>query len=130
MTSIAARLRVLVVPLVTLVTLLALTSAAPARAAAVPEPKAPAEFVALSDVDPTILQEMRYFTPHNFVGVRIDGYRQPLCILTRPAAEARLPGLPGVVDERPEVTAAAQRTLSSRSGRSRAGCRRRASPAR
>jgi D-alanyl-D-alanine dipeptidase len=88
MTSIAARLRALVVPLVALVTLLALTTAAPARAAAVPEPKAPAEFVALSDVDPTILQEMRYFTPHNFVGVRIDGYRQPLCILTRPAAEA------------------------------------------
>ncbi|MDX6315885.1 MAG: zinc D-Ala-D-Ala dipeptidase [Streptomyces sp.] len=91
MTAIAARLRALVVPLVqfvALVTLLALTTAAPARAAAVPEPKAPAEFVALSDVDPTILQEMRYFTPHNFVGVRIDGYGQPLCILTRPAAEA------------------------------------------
>jgi zinc D-Ala-D-Ala dipeptidase len=59
---------------------------APARAEA--EPKAPEEFVALSDVDGTILQEMRYPTEHNFVGVPIDGYREPICILTRPAAEA------------------------------------------
>ena len=41
----------------------------------------------LSDVDPTILQEIRYFTPHNFVGDPIDGYQQPMCILTREAAE-------------------------------------------
>ena len=33
-----------------------------------PEPKAPEEFVALRDVDPTIIQEIRYVTPHNFVG--------------------------------------------------------------
>lgn len=43
--------------------------------------------LALSDVDPTILQEIRYFTPHNFVGDPIDGYQQPMCILTREAAE-------------------------------------------
>ncbi|MFH8405827.1 M15 family metallopeptidase [Streptomyces sp. NPDC018019] len=49
---------------------------------------APPEFVALRDVDPTIRQEMRYFTPHNFVGVPVTGYRQPLCILTRDAARA------------------------------------------
>uniref|UniRef100_A0AAU1I8Q0 D-alanyl-D-alanine dipeptidase n=1 Tax=Streptomyces sp. NBC_00180 TaxID=2903632 RepID=A0AAU1I8Q0_9ACTN len=71
----------------TLATLLAVT-AAPTAAHAKPEPKAPNDFVALRTVDPTIVQEMRYFTPHNFVGERIDGYRQPLCILTRPAAEA------------------------------------------
>ncbi|MFE7211255.1 M15 family metallopeptidase [Streptomyces sp. NPDC001698] len=63
-------------------------TAAPATARAAPEPKAPKDFVALSTVDPTIIQEIRYFTPHNFVGQRIDGYRQPLCILTRPAAQA------------------------------------------
>ncbi|MCX5389428.1 M15 family metallopeptidase [Streptomyces sp. NBC_00094] len=63
--------------------------AAPAPpASAAPEPKAPREFVALSAVDRTILQEMRYTTAHNFVGEPIDGYRQPLCILTRPTAEA------------------------------------------
>jgi D-alanyl-D-alanine dipeptidase len=71
--------------LTTLTALLALT-AAPAHATA--GPKAPAGFVALRTVDPTILQEMRYTTPHNFVGTRVDGYREPLCILTRPAAEA------------------------------------------
>jgi zinc D-Ala-D-Ala dipeptidase len=62
------------------------TASATARAHTHPE--APADFVALRTVDPTILQEMRYFTPHNFVGEPIDGYRQPICILTRPAAEA------------------------------------------
>ncbi|MBC9718555.1 M15 family metallopeptidase [Streptomyces sp. TRM66268-LWL] len=63
-------------------------TAVPATAGAEPEPKAPSEFVALDRVDPTILQEMRYTTPHNFVGERIDGYRQPVCILTKPAAMA------------------------------------------
>lgn len=71
----------------TLATVLAVT-AAPNAAQAKTEPKAPKDFVALRTVDPTIVQEMRYFTPHNFVGERIDGYRQPLCILTRPAAAA------------------------------------------
>ena len=49
---------------------------------------APSSFVALDDVDSTILQDMRYATPYNFVGRRIDGYRQPVCILTRRAARA------------------------------------------
>jgi D-alanyl-D-alanine dipeptidase len=48
----------------------------------------PSGFVALDDVDPTILHDIRYRTQHNFVGQRIDGYREPLCILTRPAARA------------------------------------------
>ncbi|MFI2781512.1 M15 family metallopeptidase [Streptomyces sp. ALB3] len=67
--------------------LLAVTAAAPA-ASAVPEPKAPPEFVDLRSVDPTIITEMRYTTAHNFVGEPVDGYRQPVCILTRPAAQA------------------------------------------
>lgn len=74
--------------LATAFTALLAVTAAPATAAASTEPKAPEDFVALRTVDPTIIQEMRYFTPHNFVGERIDGYRQPICILTRPAAEA------------------------------------------
>ncbi|TNY36592.1 M15 family metallopeptidase [Thermomonospora catenispora] len=61
-------------------------ASAPAQAR--PEPTAPKEFVALRDVDRTILEEIRYTTAHNFVGDPIDGYRQPMCILTRPAAEA------------------------------------------
>ncbi|MEU2496376.1 M15 family metallopeptidase [Streptomyces sp. NPDC007883] len=67
---------------------LAAGAAAPPAAGAASEPKAPEEFVALRSVDPTILQEMRYTTAHNFVGEPIDGYRQPVCILTRPAAQA------------------------------------------
>ncbi|KAI5780946.1 D-alanyl-D-alanine dipeptidase [Geopyxis carbonaria] len=51
-------------------------------------PKAPVEFVALSTIDPTILHDIRYITPHNFIGVPITGYKDPLCILTRPAALA------------------------------------------
>ena len=39
---------------------------------------APSPFVALEDVAPAILQDMRYATRHNFVGRRIDGYRQPV----------------------------------------------------
>jgi D-alanyl-D-alanine dipeptidase len=62
--------------------------AAPIPAWARPAPRAPAEFVALSDVDPTILQEIRYFTPHNFTGAPVSGYREPMCILTATAARA------------------------------------------
>jgi D-alanyl-D-alanine dipeptidase len=72
---------------VALAALLALAGAVtPAQAR--PEPKAPKEFVALSDIDPTIIQEIRYITPHNFTGVAVNGYRQPMCILTRAAATA------------------------------------------
>ncbi|MER6626634.1 M15 family metallopeptidase [Streptomyces sp. NPDC000987] len=74
--------------LVTVLAALLCLTAAGATARADTEPRAPEDFVALRTVDPTILQEMRYFTPHNFVGERIDGYRQPVCVLTRPAAEA------------------------------------------
>ncbi|KAF8249257.1 D-alanyl-D-alanine dipeptidase [Wilcoxina mikolae CBS 423.85] len=52
------------------------------------DPIAPPEFVSLESIDPTIIQEMRYTTQHNFIGDVIDGYQEPLCILTRPAAEA------------------------------------------
>jgi D-alanyl-D-alanine dipeptidase len=49
---------------------------------------APSSFVALDEVDSTVLQDIRYETPYNFVGRRIDGYREPVCILTRRAAKA------------------------------------------
>ncbi|MGV9789106.1 M15 family metallopeptidase [Streptomyces sp. NPDC003435] len=73
---------------ITAVAALLTVTAASTTARATPEPRAPKDFVALSTVDPTIIQEMRYFTPHNFVGERVDGYQQPICVLTRPAAEA------------------------------------------
>lgn len=84
MTGIASAFRVLAA---TAAALLAFSAATPA-AQAKTEPKAPEDFVALRSVDRTIIQEMRYPTVHNFLGEPVDGYRQPLCILTRPAAQA------------------------------------------
>lgn len=52
------------------------------------DPSAPEEFVALRDVAPSVLEEMRYRTHHNFVGDRVHGYRQGMCIVTRDTAEA------------------------------------------
>jgi len=49
---------------------------------------APPGFVDLSDVDPTIVQDIRYATPHNFVGRPIKGYLEPRCLLTMQAAQA------------------------------------------
>ncbi|MGV9897564.1 M15 family metallopeptidase [Streptomyces tendae] len=89
MTRLSATLRGLATAFAALLAVSALPAAAvPATAQARPEPKAPSDFVALRSVDATIIEEMRYVTAHNFVGERVDGYRQPLCILTRPAAEA------------------------------------------
>lgn len=51
-------------------------------------PPAPAGFVALRSVDPTILQDIRYATPHNFTGRVVPGYASPACLLTSPAARA------------------------------------------
>lgn len=57
-------------------------------ASAQPQAVAPPDFVSLSDVDPSIVLDIRYATPHNFTGEPVDGYRAPLCLLTRPTAEA------------------------------------------
>ena len=48
----------------------------------------PEDFVYLRDVDPTILQDMRYAGSDNFTGARVPGYEAPECVLLRPAAEA------------------------------------------
>ena len=47
-----------------------------------------AGFVLLSDVVPHIVQEIRYFSTYNFVGERVDGYEEPVALLTRDAARA------------------------------------------
>ena len=46
------------------------------------------DFVLLSDVVPDAILEIRYYSTYNFVGDRIDGYEQPVALLTREAAEA------------------------------------------
>ncbi len=48
----------------------------------------PTGFVYVEDVVPGIQVEMRYFSNHNFVGERIDGYTAPRCILTKGTAVA------------------------------------------
>lgn len=45
-------------------------------------------FVLLSDYVPSIVQEIRYFSTYNFIGDRIDGYEQPVAIITKEAARA------------------------------------------
>ncbi|MET9466430.1 M15 family metallopeptidase [Streptomyces sp. NPDC006544] len=54
-----------------------------------PDAGAPATgFAVLAEVDPSIGQEMRYATAHNFTGTVVDGYEEPVCLLARPAAAA------------------------------------------
>ena len=61
---------------------LLLTSAAAAAA------ELPRGFVYLSDVAPTIRQDIRYSGAHNFIGRAIDGYLANECVLTERAAGA------------------------------------------
>jgi zinc D-Ala-D-Ala dipeptidase len=48
----------------------------------------PGDFAFLRDVDPTIIQDIRYATANNFVGRRLRGYEARECIVTRNAAAA------------------------------------------
>src|SRR4051794_4206704 len=48
----------------------------------------PRGLVYLRDIDPTIVQDMRYAGSHNFVGRPVKGYLGPACILSAPAAHA------------------------------------------
>ena len=43
-------------------------------------------FVALADAVPDAILEIRYYSTYNFVGERVDGYEQPIALLTREAA--------------------------------------------
>ena len=54
------------------------------------EGQLPEGFVYVDRVIPNIVIELRYYTAHNFVGERIDGYLEPRCILTKEAANALL----------------------------------------
>jgi zinc D-Ala-D-Ala dipeptidase len=50
----------------------------------------PADFVHLSKVAPSIVQEMRYAGTTNFMGRKINGYQAGACIVTRDTAAALL----------------------------------------
>lgn len=45
-------------------------------------------FVNISDFVPDVILEMRYYSTFNFIGDRIDGYEQPIALLTKEAAAA------------------------------------------
>jgi len=48
----------------------------------------PKGFVYLKDIDPTIIENLRYYSNENFMGRKIDGYKSGKVILTKQAAEA------------------------------------------
>lgn len=53
-----------------------------------PEPPPGPPLVAVRDLDPTIVEDIRYAGPDNFVGEPIAGYEAPRCLLAEPAARA------------------------------------------
>jgi D-alanyl-D-alanine dipeptidase len=53
-----------------------------------PAPPPGPPLVAVADLDPTIVEDIRYAGPDNFVGAPIDGYEAARCLLAEPAAQA------------------------------------------
>ncbi|MCF0230455.1 MAG: M15 family metallopeptidase [Parasporobacterium sp.] len=51
-------------------------------------PDDPSGFVLITDVIPEAILEVRYYSEYNFVGSRIDGYEEPVILITREAAAA------------------------------------------
>ncbi len=45
-------------------------------------------FVNLTDVVPDAILEIRYHSSYNFIGCRIEGYEQPVALMTRQAADS------------------------------------------
>ena len=46
------------------------------------------QFVNLADAVPDAILEIRYYSTYNFVGARVDGYEEPVALLTRQAADS------------------------------------------
>jgi D-alanyl-D-alanine dipeptidase len=45
-------------------------------------------FVNVTDVVPDAILEIRYHSSYNFIGTRIDGYEQPVALMTRQSADS------------------------------------------
>ena len=56
--------------------------------AALVQPDDDSRFVTLTDAVPDAILEIRYYGTYNFVGNRVDGYEQPVALLTKEAAKA------------------------------------------
>ena len=67
-------------------------AAAPAEPVDVVLPGTPeydaTDFVLVTDVIPEAILEIRYYSTFNFVGSRIDGYEQPVALMTKESASA------------------------------------------
>ena len=46
------------------------------------------DFVDITTIIPNILLDIRYYSTYNFVGERIEGYKEPLALMTKEAANA------------------------------------------
>lgn len=46
------------------------------------------DFIDAGKAVPTAIVDMRYAGTNNFTGARVDGYKKPKCLLSRPAADA------------------------------------------
>ena len=46
------------------------------------------QFVNLAEAVPDVILEIRYYSTYNFVGTRVDGYEEPVALLTRQAADS------------------------------------------
>lgn len=46
------------------------------------------QFVNLAEVVPDAILEIRYYSTYNFVGARVDGYEEPVALLTSQAADS------------------------------------------
>ena len=46
------------------------------------------DFVLLAEEVPDAILEIRYYSTYNFMGVRVDGYEEPVALLTKEAAAA------------------------------------------
>ena len=57
-------------------------------AARAQNPDDASQFVNITDVVPDAILEIRYFSTYNFVGTRVDGYLEPVALLTKRAADS------------------------------------------
>ena len=46
------------------------------------------EFVYMRDIIPDVVLDVRYFSDDNFMGVRVDGYRKPVVLISKTAGRA------------------------------------------
>ncbi|MBO7698457.1 MAG: hypothetical protein J6S38_05430, partial [Erysipelotrichaceae bacterium] len=46
------------------------------------------DFVDLNEIIDDLILDLRYYSDYNFVGTRIDGYEEPVALMTNKAAQA------------------------------------------